>query len=230
MTVLHRGVIATNPKIIAMRPLTRDDLLCLRDKRPTHTVKTFRDSHHRLARLCAAGLRYDQICLRGGISSTRLSSLKADPAFQELISSYRDKVNAAFVEAVDNFYEVSVASMMKAETMLSDKLDAAIEAGETLPTKDLLAITSDRADRFGYPKHKTSTNTNNNVDFAAMLEATARRSGRSNVIDASPSRASIGPKAIESHATLSSAQPIGVGNPGPVLKPVPSVAGIRRRA
>lgn len=209
MTTLHRGKIATNPKILAVRPLTRDDLLCLRDKRPPQgVVKTFRDSHHRVARLVASGLRPEDVVLRSGYTQTRILSLKNDPAFQELVAQYRSKVTQAFAEGITDFYEVATANMLKAEVMLSDKLDEAIDTGDLLPTKDLLAISRDAADRFGHPKKKVSQNTNVNVDFAAMLEATAKRSGRSNVIDATSKR--LGPPAQQ--------------------MPPPSVAGIRRRA
>jgi len=71
--------------------------------------------------------------------------------------------------------------------MISDKIDAAIEADEPLPMRDLIAITSDRADRFGYGK--TQRNINLNVDFAAQLEAARKRSSGARpprVIEGSP--------------------------------------------
>lgn len=222
---LHRGKLAIDPKIIEVRPLTRDDLLCLREKRPAQgVVKTFRDSHHKIARLVAAGLKPGEVALRAGITVSRVGSLKGDPAFIELVAQYRLKVDEAFVEGVGDYYEVATANMLKAEVMLSDKLDEAIDSGELLPTKDLLAISRDAADRFGHPKQKVSQNTNVNVDFAAMLEATARRSGRSNVIDG-----------VSSRTSPSGARAVGYSADQPaklVPSPTPSsdVAGIRRRA
>lgn len=221
-TLLHRGKLATDPKILAVRPLTRDDLLCLKDKRPVQgIVKVFRDSHHKIARLVASGLKPGEVCARAGISMTRLMQLKGDPAFEELVSQYRKKVDEAFVEGVGDFYEVATSNMLKAEVMLADKLDDAINAGELLPTKDLLAISRDAADRFGYEKRKTNNNNNVNFDFAAMLEKAAFRSGRSNVIDARPI-----PKSIASGVEAPHPQSL----PSPQPKPPPVVAGIRRRA
>lgn len=221
MKTLHRGKIATNPTILSVRPLTRDDLLVLRERRPPQgIVKVFRDSHHRVARLVASGLRNEDVLLRSGYSLQRLYTLSQDPAFQELVAQYREKVSAAFVEGVDEFYSVATSNMLKAEVQLSEKLDASIDSGEFLPTKDLLAISRDAADRFGHPKQKVTNNTNVNLDFASMLEKAAARSGRSNVIDAAPSRVVSGVQVPQVHASL----------PAPQLKPPPSVAGIRRRA
>lgn len=222
LKTLHRGRIATDPTILAIRPLTRDDLACLRDKRPTQGIcKVFRDNHHRVARLCAAGLPPSEVAARSGLTTTRVSQLRGDPAFEELVTGYREKVTEAFVESAEAFYEVATSNMLKAEVMLSDKIDAAIDSGEHLPTKDLLAISRDAADRFGFPKQKVSQNTNLNVDFATMLEKAAARSGRSNVIDASASsRLVSGPQGTSRPLSLPAAQP----------KPSPGVAGIRRRA
>lgn len=183
MTELHRGRLAQHPKIIAVRPLTRDDLACLADKRPPQgRVAKFRDTHHRIARMFASGMRRAEIVERSGYSTQRVDTLCYDPAFQELISAYREKVTEAWVSGVEAYAEVATSNMLKAEVMLADKLELAEEAGELLPTRDLIAISRDAADRFGFGKRQTNTNVN--VDFAAMLEKAIARSGKSNVIEA----------------------------------------------
>jgi hypothetical protein len=182
---LHRGKLARHPRILSVRSLTRDDLARLYEKRVgPPRVKQFRDTHHRLARMCAAGLRDAEIIRLSGYGPNRLMQLRQDPAFQQLIAEYRDKVTEAFVRSQDEFYETSVSNMLRAERMIEDHLDSAEETGETVPLKTLLAITSDRADRFGYGKHRTQTN--ENVNFAAEMKRIAQQSGRSNVIDARP--------------------------------------------
>jgi hypothetical protein len=222
MKTLHRGKLATNPKIISVRPLTRDDLGVLVEKRPVQgVVKTFRDSHHRVARLVAAGLRPDEVALRSGYTNTRILTLKGDPAFQELVAQYRERVTEKFEEEVSSFFEVATANMLKAEVMLSDKIDEAIDANEFLPTKDLIAISEGRADRFGYPKQKSVTQTNINVDFASALEAAARRSGRSNVIDASPNAPA---------GNAPRPRVLSPSTPSANQMPQANIAGIRRRA
>jgi len=180
---LHRGKIAKPPRILAVRVLTREDLGCLKnEKRVQPRVKAFRDTHHRLARLCAAGLRNEEILRITGYSSVRLSTLKLDPAFQQLVAEYRGKVDSAFVQSQDEFYETSTSNMMRAERQVEAHLDDSDDKGELIPIKTLLAITSDRADRFGYSKK--TINTNINLDFAKRMEQMMAARGQATVIDA----------------------------------------------
>lgn len=181
---LHRGKLARAPKVLSVRPLTREDMASLAAPRPPQNrPKVMREAHHRLARMVAAGFRTEEILLQTGYSSTRLLQCRADPAFQELVAAYKDKVDEAFVRGVDEFWETSTSNMLRAERMIEEHLDEAeVEGGEKISIKTLMALTADRADRFGYGKKTTQRN--ENLDFAAMMEQIARQSGRSNVIDA----------------------------------------------
>lgn len=180
MPELHRGKIAKPPRILAVRPLAREDLGTLRETRVQPRVRAFRDTHHRLARLCAVGLRDSEILRLTGYSQQRLGTLRSDPAFQQLIAMNREKVDTG---PVDEFAETSISNMLRAERQLEEHLDIADDSGDLLPLKTLLAITSDRADRFGYPKKK-ELNSNHVIDFARDIEARMARSGRGSVIDA----------------------------------------------
>jgi hypothetical protein len=178
--VLARGHNLGNaavPEISGIRVLARADLSALLVKRPPTLLKSISDKHHRIARAVAAGLSVIDVAAVCGITATRVSLLKADPAFIELCAHYRGLVTADYVESVDSFLEVMLANKLKAEVMLGDKLDAAIDGDEVLPTRDLLAISRDAADRSGHGK--VQTNMNVNVDFAAKLEAARRRSSQS---------------------------------------------------
>lgn len=219
MSELHRGKLATNPKILAVRPLTRDDLACLVDKRPTNVTKVFRNHHHRIARLFAMGLRKHEIVAQAGISPSRWDQLRQDPAFQELVSQYRAKVDEGFADAATELYTAVAANTINAELLIAEQLEEALDGGEAIPLKTLALISRDGADRVGLPKMKIAQNTNVNLDFAAMLEAAAKRSGRSNVIDAVPSRAV---------SRVQDAKPPSLPALGP--NPPLAVAGIRRRA
>lgn len=204
---LHRGKLAQHPRVLAIRELTRDDLARLRDKRVgPPKVKQYRETHHRVARLVAAGLRNGDISRMTGYSPSRISALKDDPAFQQLVTEYKDKVDEAYVSGLDEFYETATSNMLRAERMIEEHLDKAEDEGDLIPLKTLALISADRADRFGYGKH--STQTTEVQDFAKMMEALAAKSGRSNVIDA--------PKSGE----------------GSVASPVPSIpagVGFRRQ-
>lgn len=181
---LHPGRIAKERTILGVRELVREDLSLLREKRAAlPAVARFRDPHHRLARLFAMGLRKKDVVLRSGFSLARIQTIYADPAFQELVASYRNTVDEAFKEEADEFFEQATSNMRMAERQLAEKLEEAEENNELLPTKDLIAIVADRADRFGYGKHQTNLNVN--VDFAAQLEKAIKRSGKT--IDITPS-------------------------------------------
>lgn len=179
--MLRRGAIAKRPRILEVRPLTREDLACLTEKRAgPPTVQKLRDTHHRVARLIAAGMRYEEVAELSGYSYQRIYVLTTDPAFQELVATYRGKVDEAFIRAQDQYQTVAISNMMKAETMIADKLDDAIEAGEHLPTKDLIAISRDAADRFGYGKKSFVAH----ASVSTHLEKAMVRSGRTIVVDA----------------------------------------------
>lgn len=175
--MLHKGAIAKKFTVDTVRELTREELGLLAEPRQRQPgVARFRDPHHRLARLISSGLRYDDVAAKSGYSKGRVLTLMQDPAFLELVASYRDQVTGQFLEAVDDYYEMATGNMLKAERQIAEKLEIAEENGETLPTRDLLAISRDAADRFGYGKKQTNVNVN--IDFAAQLEKAIKRSGK----------------------------------------------------
>ncbi len=190
---LKKGVIAKERPIGPIRDLTREDLALLRKPRTNvSSPQKLRDSHHRIARLVATGLRLVEIQAQSGYSMTRLSQLMASPAFQELVAHYRKLVTAEFVESQDAYYELATTNMLKAERQLADRLDEADENNEMLPVRELIAISRDAADRFGYSKKETRVNLN--LDFAAQLEKAIKRSGKT--LEAVPVQRSTSPPGV----------------------------------
>jgi len=198
---LHRGKISTKPEILSVRPLTREDLGLILEKRADGegrpiqgAVRRFRDPHHRVARLFAAGLRVQEVADRSGYSYQRVHTLSTDPAFQELIAKYREKVDASFVANVDEFYEQATSNMRMAERQIAERLEAAEdEDGSPIPLKTLVDISGDRMDRFGYGKRQTNLNVN--ADFASLLEKAIARSGKTIEANAIPGNSLPPPKA-----------------------------------
>ncbi len=189
---LHRGKISTKPEILKVRPLTREDLALVLDKRAdgegrpvVGAVRQFRDPHHQVARLFASGLRMNEVVERCGYSYQRVHTLSTDPAFQQLVAKYREKVDEAFVANADEFYGLATSNMRKAETMIAERLEKAEEEEIDLPLKTLVDISSDRMDRFGYGKRQTNLNVN--ADFASLLEKAIQRSGKTIEATAIPS-------------------------------------------
>lgn len=161
-------------KVLEVRPLVEADLEYLRQPSVTNRVAKIRDSHHAVARLLASGLKMYEVAEATGYAYNRIAILSRDPSVVELVAKYRAMITEKWITNVDHYTHMAVANMTKAERMIADKLDEADEAGETLPMRELLAITADRNDRFGYGKK--SMNLNVNVDFAAKLEAAISRS------------------------------------------------------
>lgn len=180
---LHRGRLAKHPRVLSIRALTRDDLSVLREKRVgPPKVQQYRETHHRVARLVAAGLPPGEVARMTGYSPNRIHQFRSDPAFEQLVAEYKGKVDEAYIRSVDEFYETATSNMLRAERMIEAHLDKAEDEADLIPLQRLIPLISDRADRFGYGKH--STQTNEIKDFAAMMEKMAQKSGRSNVIDA----------------------------------------------
>lgn len=214
---MQRQPVAEPKFVTEVRDLTREDLGTLREARASTALAfpaKLRDSHHRIARLVAAGIRQKDIAERTGYAPNRISIICQSPAMQELIARYREKIDDAFVDSIDAYYETATNNMLAAERQIADRLDEADAEGETLPMRDLIAISRDAADRFGYGKK--ATNVNVNIDFAAQLERAIQRSGKT--IDVSPQVGTLLP--VKPH------QPVAK----PVVEQASPPATIRRRA
>ena len=163
-------------RVINVRPLVPADLERLRERSNRTTIRNIRDRHHQLARLLASGLSNRQIAERLGYTESRVCVLKSDPSIVELANTYRTEVHEAWREQVDIIQEDALTAVRVAGRMLVETLEDHDEAGTRPSIRELIAISADRMDRFGYGKHQT--NTNINVDFAKKLEAAISRSRR----------------------------------------------------
>lgn len=170
----HKPV-AIPVEITDLRELSRADLAHLTTKREPNSIAKIRDNHHRIARAIASGMTNYAIAETCGISIGRISVLRADPSMIDLISHYRSMIDAEWV-GQDAVVEYMKSNALKAQAMISDKLDDAAEKNEFLPTRDLLGIAELGLDRTGYGK--VNKNLNINVDFAAKLEEARNRSAR----------------------------------------------------
>lgn len=165
------GRLPKTPIISSITPLRREDLASITRAKNSGAVQRFRDSHHMVARLFAAGLRPGEVAEESGYSLSRVSILSADPAFQELIAIYRKDINASFRENSDEYFATINKNRIIAARLLNDKLSAA--EPDDLTISQLVAVHADAADRTGYPKRSVAVNVN--VDFAAQLDRTIKR-------------------------------------------------------
>lgn len=188
--MLGQGRPAKRPSIDRVRELTKAEVEGTpRGKAPS--VKRFRDTHHMVARLFAMGLRPGEVAFRTGYSQTRIGILHSDPAFEELVASYRADVNESFREQTDEYFE-NISAIRNATARLArDKLEA-IEDPDDISFRELALFHDTTADRTGYPKRTVAVNVN--VDFAAQLDKAIKRSEAARSFDEEP-------KAIE-HAKV----------------------------
>ena len=133
-----------------------------------------RDSHHRVARLAASGLRNGDIAARTGYTCARVSQILQSPAMQDLVTKYRERVTEAWVQDIGDDYNMARESWRLAQRLRLDALEAAMDGDREIPLRELNAIAFDGEDRFGTTKK--STNINLNADFAAELEKALSRS------------------------------------------------------
>lgn len=137
-------------------------------------VQRLRDSHHRLARLLAAGKKNVDAAAMSGYSLGRIQQLRDDPAFADLVEVYRKEINEDFNEYAD----LATANLVRGEMLIADALEHAMDKDEPLTLSELrpiVDIVEGRQDRFGFPKQTVNHNVSH--DFAGKLEAARKRSG-----------------------------------------------------
>lgn len=219
---LHRGKLARHPRILSVRPLVRDDLVRLQEKRVgPPRIKKLRRAHHIVAKLISAAYTDAEISKLTGYSGTRIQQLRVDPAMQELVA----KNDAERFERIDAkgdiVQEEMIAIKLRTLSLVHDFLDEVEESDDRIPIKTILPIVTEMADRTGHGKHSSSTNVS--VNFAEMMKESARKRGRSNVIDA---QATLVPSAPREVLPPTNALPHSAP---PAEKPLP-VVSFRRRA
>lgn len=131
-------------------------------------LKRITDRHHALARNLASGMAEGEAAYVCGISNSRVSILKADPAFQELVTFYREHVEAKYADMHQRLANLSLDAIQALSDRLEDDPDA-------LSVNQLIEVTKMGADRTGFGPQSSSTNVNVNVGIADRLEEARRR-------------------------------------------------------
>lgn len=157
-----------------VRQLNSADLALLEIERGVKapSLKKLRDSHHAIAKCIAQGLPNTDISVITGYSQSRISILKADPAFQELVAFYKDKVADVFDEAISNAATKIASVRNDVLEELSDRLN---DEPEKIATETLLDALKVTADRSGHGPASKSTNVHLHVDLADRIAAGRRR-------------------------------------------------------
>lgn len=137
------------------RPLNAEDVAIAQatpeGALPTSTaplVKQLRQRHHQLAQLLAKGVRELEASIQTGYSLSRISILKADPAFRELLKYYSDQERAASVEMTERLAQLGIATIEE----LQYRLD---EDPESFENTELMKMSEMLLDRTGHGKSST---------------------------------------------------------------------------
>jgi len=170
--MLGRGRPAKHPSIGPWRSLSQEEILSVK-RSSVAPVQKFRDSHHRMARLFASGLRVREVAELTGYSVSRVSLFHNNPAFQNLIADKRKVEDEVHRDQISYYNQLILSNGLKAERKLADKLDDDDDA-EQLSIRELISIARDAADRVGLSKRTVQVGIN--VDFASMLDRAISRS------------------------------------------------------
>lgn len=162
--------------VLESRPLTPEDLLKLESERgiKPKPLQKLRSTHHALARLLASGMMSDtEVAIICGTTSSRISVLKADPAFQELLTFYRQAIQDKRDIAEADFQTHAAALSVEAIEEMRDRL---ADDPKDISIDELALMTKVAADRSGNgPASKTTTNVNFNVNLADRLRLARQR-------------------------------------------------------
>ena len=131
-------------------------------------LKAIRHTHHRLAQCLAGGMDETVAARLCNYSPSRVSILKSDPAFAELLAFYSGKVEEEFTDFV------RVASGLGMDTLqeLQKRLD---EQPETFTNGHLMEMVKLTADRTGHAPVQKSVNVNVNADVGQRLNQARER-------------------------------------------------------
>src|SRR5215831_2030718 len=144
-------------------------------------LKRIRDNHHNIARAFARGLRPSDVSQVFAMSISRVSVLRNDPMFNELVEFYRQEIDDGPIGIESEMRE----NMGEFHRLITDQLQESRETGVPIPLRTLITGFGDLADRVGYAKRSVQVNVD--VSFAARLDRAIARS-KTKTIEGKPEK------------------------------------------
>lgn len=157
---------------VEVRELDEVDLVLLGEEKGSVAtpLKRLSDRHHALARCLASGMAEGDAAISCGYVSSRVSILKADPAFQELLHFYRQDVTTKYLDMHSVLAGLSLDAAMELRERLEDDISA---EEKKISVGQLVELTKLGADRTGYGPQSSQVNVN--IDLADRLKAARER-------------------------------------------------------
>ncbi len=118
-------------------------------------LRQLRSSHHEIARLLAMGLKATEVSRRTGYSNSRISILKNDPAFKELLEFYSHEQEVVAGDMVKRLSTLTTDAI----DLIQERLD---EVPESFTNNQLTELIKTGADRSEAPPVTKSINLNQN--------------------------------------------------------------------
>lgn len=139
---VSRGRRAVPLEVEVLREIDESDLALLNEPGSTKApaLKRITDRHHSLARLLASGTPEQEAAAIVGYTVSRVSILKDDPAFQELLALYRKEVNTQFSTTLEHMAGLSRDALLE----LRDRME---ESPEKFSNNELRALVTELNDR-----------------------------------------------------------------------------------
>lgn len=157
---------------VVVRPLQEADIAVLASgaRQPTQSprIARLRDRHHTVARLIANGATNGHVSLVTGMDPARISVLRGDPSFKELVADYRSIDDGLQADFQERAATLSLTAMEE----LQDRIE---NAEEPVPLQTLLEVAKFGADRTGNGPQSKQTHVNVNVELSARLSSARKR-------------------------------------------------------
>lgn len=152
-----------------VRRLGPSDLEGLNAERGTEpiAIKRIGQRHHALAKLLASGTKEWEAAAIVGYTLSRVSVLKGDPTFKELVAFYKGNVDAEYLQ----LHEALAGLSLDAANELRLRLE---EDPESIPLLQLAELVKMGADRTGHGP-SSSQNVNVNLNIGSRLEEARKR-------------------------------------------------------
>lgn len=171
LPIRTKGRVAKHVTCTLVRPVTEHDIAFLTQERGVKPipVKELRWRHHALARMLAAGETDVACAAELGYSQGRISVLKSDPAFRELVEHYKKQIDAEFLDQ----HELLAGASKTGLLLLHERME---NDPDSITDKTIIDIVKTGADRTGHgPQTQSQHNVNIHVDMAERMERARER-------------------------------------------------------
>lgn len=161
-----------------VRELVPADFKLLAEERgiKPQPLQKLRSRHHALARALASGMKDWEAALACGYDVSRVSILKADPTFQELVQIYTEDVDAQYADMHERLAGLSTT----AAEILQDRLE---DDPDSVTVGQLHGTIKIGADRTGHGPQSRQDYTHVHIDLSNRLQAARKRVEESRTLE-----------------------------------------------